>query len=249
MKKREWIYAVIPAAGQGVRMGADSPCKQFLELQGIPILIRTLLVFEKFPAIDGIVVAIGPAETELLKALCEKYRITKLIGIAPGGKTRQESVRGALGFLSGHLPPKKIPVTSTLVLIHDGARPFVTEEIIKNSIEGVKKYRACGAGVPVKDTIKQVHLDGRIIHTPSREALWAIQTPQAFDFTLIERLHEKAFLERRAFTDDCAIAEFFGQEVRIVMGDYRNIKITTPEDMICGEALINHPDEEKSTEK
>lgn len=246
MKKGERIYAVIPAAGQGSRMGADYPDKQFLELQGMPILLRTLLVFEKSPLIDGIVIAIGSSETDLLKTMCEKYKITKLIGITPGGLTRQDSVRGALAFLSGYFSSKKIPPASAIVLIHDGARPFVTDAVIERCIEGVKKYRACGAGVQVKDTIKQVHPDGRILHTPSREGLWAIQTPQAFIFTLIERLHEKAFLEGRAFTDDTAIAEYFGQEVRIVQGDYRNIKITTPEDLIYGEALLKQQNEEKS---
>jgi 2-C-methyl-D-erythritol 4-phosphate cytidylyltransferase len=246
MKKGERIYAIIPAAGQGSRMGADYPNKQFLDLQGMPILIRTLLVFEKSPIVDGIAIAVGASEIDLLKAMCEKYKITKLIGITPGGLTRQDSVRGALAFLSTYLTTKKIPASTTIVLIHDGARPFVTGAILERCIEGVKKYRACGAGVQVKDTIKQVHPDGRILHTPSREGLWAIQTPQAFLFSLIERLHEKAFLEGLAFTDDTAIAEYFGQEVRMIQGDYRNIKITTPEDLIYGEALLKQDSEEKS---
>jgi len=240
------VYAIIPAAGQGSRMGDAKGNKQFLELCGIPIIARTLRAFEKFGNIDGIVVVTSPLEKLRLLQICEQYNITKLIGIADGGKTRQDSVRSALDFLDSYLDTliagenSRILKENCHVLIHDGARPFVSDDIIEHSIEGVKRYHACGVGVKVKDTIKRVGPDGRIICTPPREELWAIQTPQAFDFLLIERLHRRACSENLNFTDDTAIAEYFKVDVHMVNGEYRNIKITTPEDLLYGEVLLSN---------
>ncbi len=242
MVERERIYGVIPAAGQGSRMGVGKANKQFLELQGIPVLIRTLLAFEQSPRIDGIAVVANPSDRVCIQALCEQYRITKLIGIAAGGETRQDSVRNALEFLSDYLGGKNLPGSDKkdYVLIHDGARPFVSNAIIERCIDGAIRYHACGAGVPVKDTIKQVRPDGTIFHTPPREELWAIQTPQAFLLSLIEPLHRKAFREGLSFTDDTAIAEHYGEKVHMVTGGYQNIKITTPEDLLYGEVLLRN---------
>ncbi|MHB1484757.1 MAG: 2-C-methyl-D-erythritol 4-phosphate cytidylyltransferase [Saccharofermentanales bacterium] len=240
MKKH--IFAIIPAAGQGSRMGARTN-KQFLELLGIPVIIRTLLAFEKSAAIDGILVVTNLHEQETLESLCRKYSITKLIGVTFGGETRQDSVRNALRFLISYTGSRKpvISVDDCRVLIHDGARPFVSEEVIRRCVEGVEKHDACGAGVKVKDTIKIADPEsGLIIKTLPREQLWAIQTPQAFSLPLIERLHIKAFSEKLSFTDDLSIAEHYGENVYIIDGDYRNIKITTPDDLEIGEFLIKN---------
>lgn len=232
MEKRR-VFAIIPAAGRGDRMGADRN-KQFLELGGVPILARTLQIFEKSHLIDDIVIVTNASEKQIIQNLCKEYNITKCTGIATGGVTRQDSVRNALSLLSGSMPGN-----DGLVLIHDGARPFVSEEVIKRCIDGLKYHHACGAGVRVKDTIKQVREDGRIMNTPPRKELWAIQTPQAFLFSLIEKLHNRAFADSLSFTDDCAVAEYYGISVYMVEGEYQNIKITTQEDLLYGEVLLN----------
>lgn len=276
MNKKTKVYAIIPAAGQGQRMGATKTSKQFIELLGVPILARTLLAFENSKDVDGIVVVTCSSEESRIRELCASFGITKLVGVAKGGETRQDSVRNALEFLvssitlveSEDYEPKtlitesKTPVTmeersqikskavksqtDCYVLIHDGARPFVSNEVIERCIEGAKKYHACGAGVRVKDTIKQVRNDGRITNTPPRDELWAIQTPQAFLLTLISDLHSKAYGENLHFTDDTAIAEYFGSDVYIVDGEYRNIKITTPEDLLYGEILLKDMEQKEN---
>lgn len=279
------ICAIIPAAGQGSRM-KSSVNKQFIDLCGVPVIIRTLLAFEESPMIDSIVAVTRDSEREELRLLCVKYKITKLLGIAYGGDTRQDSVRNALEFMSNVQSRKKhvfnesvneiysnytqnnlnnhdsiasqesknkrlntskssdkvlIPFDpeSCYVLIHDGARPFVSKDIIKRSLEAVSKYKACGVGVPVKDTIKKVTSDMKILETLPRENLWAIQTPQSFHFPLISKLHQKAFDDRLQFTDDTSLAEHYGESTYMVQGDYQNIKITTPEDLLYGEMILN----------
>jgi 2-C-methyl-D-erythritol 4-phosphate cytidylyltransferase len=240
MMREERVYAIIPAAGQGSRMGMPGQNKQFLELCGMPVLARTLMAFEHSSHIDGIVVVSGPSEKDQVLSMCARYHIGKLLGIAEGGATRQDSVRHALEFLGVFLSSIQSPQdhVGDYVLIHDGARPFVSEEVIVRCIHAVKLFHACGAGVMVKDTIKRVAKDGRILHTPSREGLWAIQTPQAFLFSMIGPLHQKAYEDKLSFTDDTAIAEHYGETVHMVPGDYQNIKITTQEDLLYGEVLL-----------
>jgi 2-C-methyl-D-erythritol 4-phosphate cytidylyltransferase len=279
------VCAIVPAAGQSSRM-KSSINKQFIELRGVPVIIRTLLAFEQSPLIDSIVVVTRDSEREELSLLCTKYKITKLIGVAYGGDTRQDSVRNALEFLANiqsrrrHFftesvnemhgseaqnnlniagskgtfesknnrlnlsKPNDIPSTpfnpeNCYVLIHDGARPFVSEDIIKRCVDTVLKHKACGVGVPVKDTIKKVSSDLKILETLPRENLWAIQTPQAFHFPLISKLHEMAYDERLQFTDDTSLAEHYGKDAFMIEGDYRNIKITTPDDLLLGEMILN----------
>lgn len=240
-------YAIIPAAGQGSRMGARTN-KQFMELLGIPVIIRTLLKFEKSSLIDGILVVTNADEQDKLLSLCRKYSITKLIGAVPGGETRQDSVRNALLYLASYIGSNTPDISSDdcQVLIHDGARPFVSDEIIQRCVEGVEKHNACGAGVKVKDTIKIAEPgSGLIIKTLPREQLWAIQTPQAFKLSLIGNLHNKAHDEKLSFTDDLSIAEYYGEKAYIVDGDYRNIKITTPIDIEIGEFLIKNGEQDR----
>ncbi len=240
MEKRNRFYAIIAAAGQGSRMETKTS-KQFIEISGIPIVARTLLAFQNSPHIDGIVVVTCSNEIDNLLNLCTKYNITKLNGITEGGTTRQESVRYALRFLSSCIDSEsaQIPKEDCYVLIHDGARPLISQELIERCIEGVKKYNACGAGVKVKDTIKLLEPEGcKIKQTIPRDDLRAIQTPQSFLLPLIEKLHQKAYENNLQFTDDLSIAEYFGEDVMVVDGDYRNIKITTKEDLLYAELLL-----------
>lgn len=238
-RKDPFIVAVIPAAGRGSRMQA-SVNKQYLELGGMPVLARTLSAFEHHPGIDRILVVAGGAEQEQIRVLCRKYEIGKFAGVVEGGATRQDSVRNALDHLAASLenPSSAHQKETCYVLIHDGARPFVSREVIDRCIQGAIRYNACGAGVSVKDTMKQVDESGRILCTVPRDSLRAIQTPQAFHFPMIYRLHNRALHDGLSFTDDTSIAEYYGEKVFMVDGDYCNIKITTPEDLLYGEVLL-----------
>ncbi|MHB1452838.1 MAG: 2-C-methyl-D-erythritol 4-phosphate cytidylyltransferase [Saccharofermentanales bacterium] len=245
------FYAIIPAAGKGARMGAPVN-KQFLELDGVPILARTLAAFENAAIIDGIVIAGNKEEVPLLKDMCIQYGISKLIGIVEGGQTRLQSVTNALEFLTGFRVKQDLaedvnedPGTriedecEVYVLIHDGARPFVTEAVIEACAQGAALHGACICGVPVKDTIKVVDRNGLIETTVPRDGLWAVQTPQAFSLLLISAMHRKAASLNRDFTDDAQVAEYFGLDVYMTRGEYSNIKITTPDDLLHGELIVN----------
>ena len=226
------FYAVIPAAGSGSRMKSNRN-KQFLDLSGIPVIVRTLLVFQKSSLISGIVISTRDFEKAELIELCKKYNITKLIGIVTGGSTRQKSVRNSLLFLA-----EKITSGDSYVLIHDGARPFVNDDIIVRCADCVVSKKACGAGVLVKDTIKQAGSENVIEKTLDRSNLWAIQTPQAFALSEILELHNKAVADGVDFTDDTALFEYYGHKAFMVEGSYNNIKITTPEDLLLGEIIL-----------
>lgn len=226
------FFAVIPAAGQGSRMGSKTN-KQFLELGGKPVIARTLLVFDKIPEISGIVISARKGETDELREICCKYGIKKIMKIVEGGNSRQDSVKNCLDYLSSAAKGE-----NAFVLIHDGARPFIDRETIKKCMECVLEKGACGVGVPVKDTIKQTGPSGRIEKTIDRNNLWSIQTPQAFLLKDISMLHSRAKSENLSFTDDTAIYEYYNRKSYMVTGSYRNIKITTKEDLLYGEILL-----------
>lgn len=244
------FYAIIPAAGKGSRMGSPVN-KQFLELDGIPVLARTLAAFQKADIIDGIILAGNKDEATLLAELCTRHKISKLTGIVEGGQTRLQSVTNALEFLTEFRTRRDIdedvnedPGTriedecEVYVLIHDGARPFVTGAVIDACAQEAALHGACVCGVPVKDTIKVVDKDGLIESTVPRDGLWIVQTPQAFSLLLISAMHRKAASLNMDFTDDAQVAEYFGLDVYMIMGDYSNIKITTPDDLIHGELIL-----------
>lgn len=235
-KRKSKVFAVVPAAGSGSRMNSSTN-KQFLQLGNIPIIIRTLLAFEKSPFIDGIYAIAAKQETGRLLELCKKHKISKISAVVPGGLTRQDSVRYALDRISEDICAKDL--SDIYVLIHDGARPFVTEDIIRRCIGKAREKSACAAGVPFKDTVKAVGDDNRIVKTLPRENCIAIQTPQAFLFPLIYDLHIMAASEGEIFTDDTALCEFYGKEAYIVEGSFSNIKITTPEDLLYGQVILN----------
>lgn len=217
---------IIPAAGQGKRMGAGKN-KLLIELNGMPVFIHTLLIFEKDKECSGIFLAIHPQDEAEFKSLLKKYAITKVKRLVPGGKERQDSIYHALKTVSG----------DGIILVHDAARPFIKKEYIHRLVETSQKTGAAIIGVPAKDTMKIVR-DQVVSETVERSSLWVVQTPQAFRIPLLQRAYQKAEEEDFIGTDDSSLIERLGQPVTIVEGDYDNIKLTTPEDLFFAEAIL-----------
>lgn len=227
MKDGETIAAIVLAGGHGNRMKSDVP-KQYLLLEGKPILYYSLMAFEKSP-VDKIVLVTGEGEIAYCReTIVERYSLTKVRDIVAGGAERYHSVYSGL----------KSCKDCEMVLIHDGARPFLTVEMIMRSIEGVKQYRACILGMPVKDTIKISNGDGYVKETPERKRVWTVQTPQSFEYSLIHSAYQKLMEEGGAVTDDAMVVERFSEvAVRLIEGSYENIKITTPEDLVMAKQI------------
>ena len=224
--------ALIPAAGMGKRMGA-SINKQYLQLNGMPIVARTISVFEQSPLIDAIYLVIPAEEIPYCqKHVVEAFGFRKIAAIVPGGRERQNSVMNALKAMREHVSDDNV------VLIHDGVRPLITENVLCESIKTACFYDGAVVAVPVKDTIKSVRND-IVYDTPPREGLWQAQTPQSFRFGTIYSAHLSAEADGFYGTDDASLVERTGGEVHIIRGDYRNIKITTPEDLILAEAFLS----------
>lgn len=219
---------VIVSAGRGSRMKADIN-KQFLKLQNKEVIAHTIDKFYNNENIGEIIVVVREDEAEFFKInIIEKYGY-KNIKIAFGGSERQDSVYNGL---------KMVDENCKIVLIHDGARPFVNNETIDSAIESAKENKCVIVGVPVKDTIKVIDENNDVCDTPDRSTLWSIQTPQVFDYSLIMKAHEKAREDNYYGTDDSMLMEYFGQKVKVVEGSYNNIKITTPEDLKIGEEIL-----------
>ena len=220
--------AVIVAAGKGKRMGTDIS-KQFLPLCGKEILAHTVEKFEKAENIHDIILVTGTDSVQDVQEMVQEYDWKKVISVTAGGKERQDSVWNGL---------QKVPENTEIVLIHDGVRPFVTEEILDLSIETALEMGGCVAGVPAKDTIKVCDAKNIAVATPDRSTLWQIQTPQTFQKNLIVKAYEDAKISGFIGTDDASLAEHSGYPVKVIMGSYRNIKITTQEDLLIGEAFL-----------
>jgi 2-C-methyl-D-erythritol 4-phosphate cytidylyltransferase len=220
--------AIIVAAGSSHRMqGLD---KLWTPLAGRKTLARTFVVFETSPIIDDIILVVNAERIDNAKTLCQQEGWRKITGIVAGGILRQDSVLIGLDTLANIAPQTQ------WVMIHDGARPLVTPDILDAGLKAAQVCQAAIAGVPVKDTIKQAQ-QGWIYSTLDRSQLWSIQTPQVFSFPLIHRAYHDQLLQQE-FTDDAALLEQLGQRVAIFPGSYRNIKITTQEDLLIAEALI-----------
>jgi 2-C-methyl-D-erythritol 4-phosphate cytidylyltransferase len=220
---------VIVAAGSGSRMKRDIN-KQFIKLDGKEIIAYTIEKFYKSEDIDDIVIVIKESEEKyFIENIINKYGFDN-IKLAYGGKERQDSVYNGI---------KKLNRNCEIVLIHDGARPFVNEDIIKNSIEEAKENNAVVVGVPVKDTIKVVDSDGNIVDTPNRSLLWSVQTPQSFKYEIITKAYEYAYSNDYYGTDDAMLVEHIGYNVKMIEGSYDNIKITTEEDLHFGIQILN----------
>jgi 2-C-methyl-D-erythritol 4-phosphate cytidylyltransferase len=221
--------AIIPAAGSGNRMNRDVS-KQYLALAGKPILVCTLEVFEASPLVDALLVVVPSQDVVSLRTdILAPWNLKKVAGIIPGGKERQDSVRAGIEALDGD---------AELVIIHDSVRPFITSELIESCIRAAAAEGAATVGVPVKDTVKEVGPDGRILRSCDRSLLWLTQTPQAFRRDIIENAHRAAVRDGFTGTDDASLVERLGISVRMIRGDYGNIKITTPEDLVIAEALL-----------
>ncbi|MDU9050881.1 MAG: 2-C-methyl-D-erythritol 4-phosphate cytidylyltransferase [Candidatus Electrothrix sp. Rat3] len=233
------VAAIIPAAGVGTRMGADIP-KQFLELAGEPVLVRTLRVFLAHPAIDLIMLILPPLHLETGKdqliPFLSKEEQSRIMYVA-GGDTRQHSVQNGI---------KALPASIERIFVHDGARPLVKGEIIDRCLAGIEEHGAVIAAVPVKDTLKEVEeVEGgiEIIGTVDRSQLWQAQTPQAMDLHLLERAYEYAEATEFIGTDESSLLEHAGVSVSVVMGSEENIKITRPEDLRIAATLLRENQE------
>ncbi len=225
MDRYRTVGAVIAAAGSSSRMGGRDKLAE--PLDGIPVILRTLAAVEAVPEIREIVVVTREDRVEEYRRLLGQC--SRLRAVVPGGSTRQESVRNGVRALSPDC---------TLAAIHDGARPLVTPEVFARCIEAARRCGAATAAVPVKDTIKLADEAGRVLDTPDRSRLWAVQTPQIFDRERYLRAAEEAERRGLSCTDDCQLFEAMGWEVQLVMGDYRNLKLTTPEDFLAAGAYL-----------
>jgi 2-C-methyl-D-erythritol 4-phosphate cytidylyltransferase len=223
--------AIIPAGGAGKRMGT-AQSKQYLLLAGKPILAHTIQPFQESGAVDAIILVVPAEDKDLVgKTIVETYGFSKVKSIVPGGVQRQDSVRNGLGAVGDGYD---------VVLIHDGVRPFVSDDLIRRTILTAETFGAVTVGVPAKDTIKEISPEGFVRSTLSRDSLWLIQTPQAFRTEIIKSAHRKAEEDGYYGTDDAALVERMGIPVKTVAGSYDNIKITNKEDMALAEHLIDH---------
>lgn len=221
-----FVSAIIVAAGNSTRMGGVN--KQFLLIDGVPVLIRSLIAFSECPLINEIIVSAREQDIPEMYSMIKEFEITKVKDIVKGGETRQKSVFNAIECISRD---------SRYLAIHDGARPLVTNEIIEETLFSAFNFEAAATATRVKDTIKVTNENNVIIETPDRSALWAVQTPQVFNKKLyIEAVKNVDGSE--SYTDDCKLIEEFGCDVHIVEGSYKNIKITTPEDILIAEAFV-----------
>ncbi len=225
--KKDRVAAIVLAGGSGSRMGADCK-KQYMILGEYPLLYYSLKAFQDSPVDEIILVA--NEEAYCRKEIIEKYAISKVKKIVPGGEERYISVYNGLLEAKG----------CDYVLIHDGARPFLTQDIIGRCISQVKTVQACVVGMPVKDTIKIVDKEGYAKLTPDRNTIYMVQTPQAFSYSLILRAYEKVIKEQVAgITDDAMVVEYLQEKkVKLIEGSYQNIKITTPEDLLIARAFL-----------
>jgi len=232
------VVAIVPSAGKSERMGelvrpslGGGGKKEFLPLGGRPILAHTLRSLEDHPRISEIILVVDDGNLEYAKKeIIEKYGFQKVKEVIVGGEERQDSVYNGL---------KKITKDCDIVLIHDGARPFLIEDLITKSIEGAEKHKAAVIAVPCIDTIKFVRKENNmVLETLDREYLWMAQTPQTFRYEIILKAHKKAKKNNFKGTDDASLVEMMTQPVKIVRGSYDNIKITTPEDLVLAEAIL-----------
>lgn len=235
MSKKIRTAAIVLAAGSGKRM-ESSVKKQYMLIHGKPVIYYALRAFQE-SFIDEIILVVSPGDIAYCrKEIVERYDFNKAQCIVEGGKERYHSVAAGLKQITD----------CDYVFIHDGARPMLTEEILSRALAEVKVHGACVVGMPVKDTVKIADEKGNIAFTPDRRLVWAIQTPQVFDFPLIKEAYQKLMLEEEqlrkkgiSVTDDAMVVEtLMGHSVRLVQGSYENIKITTPEDLSVAENFL-----------
>jgi len=223
---RPRVVAIVPAAGYGKRLGLKKK-KPFVLLKGKPLVVYALQALDKSRAIDGIIIAAEKPCVKYFKALVKKFKFRKVIDVVTGGRTRFESVKNCLEMVDDSFD---------IVLIHDGARPLVGEDEISGSVALARKYGACIVAVPESDTVKLSDKKLFIAGTLDRNTIFRAQTPQTFARGLIKRAYEKA--KSGSFTDDAGLMESLGHRVKILKGSYKNIKITTKEDLKLAEVIL-----------
>jgi len=232
------VAAIIPAAGRGLRMGLPLP-KQFVELDGIPIIIHTLRIFQEIAAIGHIVVVVPADNCEPVSDLISRYQLDKVSDVVAGGRERQDSVLAGL---------KSLPKESELVLVHDGVRPFVPVSVVENCLQEAGKSGAAMAAIPVKDTLKSVTDQKVIRQTVNRAGIWQAQTPQAAAKKILQRAYQKAAeISDYTATDEAGLLELIGQPVKVVEGSEKNIKVTRPEDLVLAKAILMENESIKSS--
>lgn len=239
--KKTHCTAIVLAAGSGKRMNSAT-AKQYILLEGKPIIWYSLNAVEESQVIDDCILVASPDDMEYVQEeIVEKYGFKKIKALVPGGRERYESVHNALQAMKDLMP------MSEYVFIQDGARPFLTEKILLDTYQAVVEHKACVAAMPVKDTIKISDENGFIAQTPNRNLVWAVQTPQVFERNLITDSYEKLMSEIEeltkqgvAVTDDTFVAQKYANaNVKLVEASYENIKITTPEDMKIAKEFLN----------
>lgn len=221
--------ALVPAAGRGLRMGGPVP-KQFLALGGRPILVQSLIMLQASPVIHEIILAVPQSERQYcLDHIVATGEFSKITKVVPGGEQRQDSVRHALAEVGSE---------TDIVLVHDAVRPFLTETMIRQVVEAALAHGAAIIALPMRDTVKYVGAGGVIERTVDRRPLWLAQTPQAFRREWLEEGHRKGLLGGVQATDDAHLVEMLGKPVVVVEGSGENIKVTRPEDLVIGEAIL-----------
>ncbi len=227
-----WCSVIIAAAGMSSRMGGEN--KLMIPIDGVPVLARTLLAVNAAALADEIVVAAREEDLIAIGDLCRIYGVTKPVKIVRGGESRLESV---------YLASLECREDAAFLAVHDGARPLATAELIDRTIALAHRTNAAAPAVPLKDTVKIVR-DGKIVSTPPREDLRAVQTPQVFDAALLRAALENVRMSGEAVTDDCSAVEKLGKEIYLTEGSCENIKITTPEDLILAGELLHRQEVE-----
>ncbi len=222
------VTAIVPAAGEGSRFGG-AVRKQFIALNGLPILSHTLRALAASRALAAMIVVVPPGEESRGRDALSLARVDIETEVISGGQERQDSVYKGL---------QRAKPDTDMVLIHDGVRPFVSREVVLATIEAAEEWGAAVAAVPVTDTIKQVDTGGLVVDTPAREQLWAVQTPQVFRYALLMRAHQSVRDHGIVVTDDAAMVERIGVKVKVVRGSYENIKITSEEDLPLADLIL-----------
>lgn len=224
-----FVSVIIAAAGNSTRYGTGNS-KQFLLLEGVPVLIKSVQAFEQIDEVKEIIITTRKQDFDVIEGFLQQYNIKKVKSVVEGGATRQDSIAAAV---------KKVSEETEIIAVHDGARPLVSKETIIGVIEKAVEKGAAACAVPVKDTIKIIDSSGKIVTTPDRASLRAVQTPQVFDFALYKEAIDKAVSESKQYTDDCQLIESMGHPVYLTDGDYENIKITTPDDLLVAEKFLS----------
>lgn len=225
----EWVAAVVPAAGCGTRMGNETP-KQFLQLGDVPLLVHVLRAFESSRTISEIIVVVPrDAVTSCQEELLPPFAFSKISTVTAGGARRQDSVWNGL---------QAVDERTKIVVVHDAVRPFVTGTMVEEVVDGARTHGAAIVAIPLHDTVKRADPDGMIDTTLGRQRLWSAQTPQAFDVELLREAHRSSQEAGVEATDDAFLVERIGHRVSIVNGSPDNIKVTRPEDLVMGEAIL-----------